>query len=159
MKVNLRQKPFDNVFENVIEIIKSDTGIQSAYNNHQSRIISGVYTSLIEHEEKAIGYINLTPESTREFLLLDIGIIEKYRGKGYSELALRKLLYINFKQYIIAQVKNSNIPSNKMANKVGINVCNLGDNNIYLLQSDREVEFREEDGIQKLKTHFLSQIK
>lgn len=68
--------------------------------------------STIYHKDKLIGFANLIREKQNpNFLFLDVGIIEEYRGKHVAAQILEELKEIP--KYIIVETKEDNLLANK----------------------------------------------
>ena len=127
-------------------IMKTESGIKEIFENKDDRYNTAYLLSLIKKDNEIIGFLNLVPEHVDGFLFMDMGILEKYRGKGYGKLAYLDLeKRLRTKEFIIAQTKSTNLLANKSAIENGILVYTEDkleySLNYYLMNKDRYNEF------------------
>ena len=144
-------------YNRVMDIINSDLEIRKIFFTKKNRFSLAQYTYLITVDGEDAGFINLVYErGDYSFLVLDSGIIEKYRGKGLGTKALKFLQSLDFEDFIIAETKKDNNNSNGSISKVGVQIADSDEFNYYLLQKDRVEEFIDCDGLERLGEHFCT---
>ena len=142
-------------YNRVMDIINNDREINNIFSNKRNRFSLAQFTYLINVDGEDAGFVNLVYErGDYSFLLLDSGIIEKYRGKGLGTKALKFLQSLDFEDFIIAETKKDNNNSNGSISKVGVQIADSDEFNYYLLQKDRVEEFIDSDGLEKLGKHY-----
>ena len=103
----------------VIEMIYNDETLQETFSgrrNTLSRIANSAYTALIKKRNTIVGFIMLVENVRTGKFEIDMGILEKYRGKGYGSQALDKL-----KQIILNNSEKLDIEiETKMMNEAAI---------------------------------------
>jgi RimJ/RimL family protein N-acetyltransferase len=149
------QEPFDEVANEISEMMRNEEGIREIFENRTDRIASSEYSLLVEVDNQTIGFIDLVNENIRGFLFIDLGIKKSFREKGYSSIILNKLNDdLNTKEYLIAEIKKYNVPANKTLEKIGSLIDEVDDRNFYLLQKNRESELINNTEIyERLKKH------
>lgn len=114
-------------------------GIQQIFFDKEDRYKVATCRCLIFKDEKTIGFINIVPEMIKGVLFIDMGIIKKYRGKGYGKKALEDFFRkFECDEFIIAETKNNNVLANSSANNFGTLVYQKDDINYYLMNGKLE---------------------
>ena len=140
-------------FDEVLYLINNDLEIIKIFKGRQDRLATSVMLSTIYHKDKLIGFANLIREKQNpNFLFLDVGIIEEYRGKHVAAQILEKLKKIQ--KYIIVETKEDNLLANKSLENRTAFMFKYNDRNIYLLQKNRYNEFVENGYYDKLIDHY-----
>ena len=136
-------------------ILSSDRDITRLFGNRWDRMLMGSFTYLITCNDKDAGFINvLFEKDDYNFLVVDIGIKKKYRGKGVATKAMQLLKEKNIDKFIIAETTKKNIGANKSLQNVAIQVAESDDFNYYLVQKERIEEFIDNDYLEKLADHY-----
>jgi len=136
-------------------ILSSDKEIRELFGNRWDRMLMGSFTYLITVDNKDAGFINVLHEKDdRSFLVVDMGIKKKYRGKGVGTKAIELLKEKNINQFIVAETKKENTGAIKSLDNVGIKVAESDECSYYLLQTDRVEEFIDKDYLEKLADHY-----
>ena len=140
-------------FDEVLYLINNDLEISKIFKGRQDRLATSVMLSTIYHKDKLIGFANLIREKQNQnFLFLDVGIIEEYRGKHVAAQILEELK--KTPKYIIVETKEDNLLANKSLENRTAFMCKYNDRNIYLLQKDRYNEFIENGYYDQLIEHY-----
>lgn len=140
-------------FDEVLYLIDNDLEISKIFKGREDRLLSAAMLSTIYDKEKLIGFANLIKEKQNSnFLFLDMGIIEEYRGKHVASQILEELKEIP--KYIIVETKENNLLANKSLENRTAFLFKQEDRNIYLLQKDRYNEFIEKGYYDKLTDHY-----
>lgn len=148
-----------NAFNNedtskIFDMMNNEEGINDIFRNRLDRLMTSEYSRLIIYDYEEIGFVNLVREKCDEnFLFLDMGIKEAYRGKGIGKRILKKLVKIDFEDFIIIETKEDNESAVVSAKQVGCYLTTIAGKNYYLLQRDRLEEFIDFDGMSKLAQH------
>lgn len=99
-----------------LSILYEDEDIRDTFNGFRAdRIISSEYIFMIDLDDEPIGFILLVLEN-RNQLGLDMGIIKKYRNKGYGTEAMKlfkEAIKNKIDKELVAEVKKNNIGANK----------------------------------------------
>lgn len=98
----------------VLDMIASDEELKNTFSggkNTISRLINSIYTALIKKEEESIGFVMLVNNPKTDVNEIDMGILEKYRSKGYGTIALKLLkeIIIQNELQVEVQIKKVNI--------------------------------------------------
>ena len=140
-------------FDEVLYLINNDLEISKIFKGRQDRLATSVMLSTIYHKDKLIGFANLIREKQNQnFLFLDVGIIEEYRGKHVAAQILEELK--KTPKYIIVETKEDNLLANKSLENRTAFMFKYNDRNIYLLQKDRYNEFIENGYYDQLIEHY-----
>ena len=143
-------------FDEVLYLINNDLEISKIFKGRQDRLATSVMLSTIYHKDKLIGFANLIREKQNQnFLFLDVGIIEEYRGKHVAAQILEELK--KTPKYIIVETKEDNLLANKSLENRTAFMFKYNDRNIYLLQKDRYNEFIENGYYDQLIEHYNTQ--
>ena len=135
-------------------MMNNEKGIQEIFAGRLDRLLSSEFSWLIVLDEEEVGFANLVREkSNYDFLFLDLGIKEKYRGKGIGTEVLRLLTEMPINNYVLLETKINNISANKINQKVGCLIDTIGEQNYYLLQTGRVKEFIDSNMMRKLGEH------
>ena len=157
--MNVELKRVTNNVEDVnaiMDMMFHEPGIQEIFNGKQKRLLFSPFTLLIRVNSENIGFFYLVDEQVPNILFLDVGIIQKYRGKGIGRDVLEIIPDIHCSEFIICETKKDNIAANKNSSSVGVLVSETEDRNFYLMQKDRLEEFIDSDGLEKLSKKFKS---
>ena len=98
----------------VIDLILSDNKLEDTFggmHNTLSRLVNSWYTCHILLDDVVIGFAMIVHNPKTEVNEVDMGILSKYRNKGYGTIALGKLKDIIVKNNleVEVQVKKENI--------------------------------------------------
>ena len=141
----------DHMF--IIKCMQEEPGIMEIFHNKISRLYTAGVEMLLLLDDEPIGFLLALNENTQNLLFLDLGIIKKYRGKGYGTLAKEIFMKIyKGDEFIITETRNTNIGANKSSSKIGSLVYQKDDINFYLLNSSIE-EFKNSPAYQEFLTH------
>lgn len=140
-------------FDEVLYLIENDLEISKIFKGREDRLATSAMLSTIYDKDKLIGFANLIIEKqNNNFLFLDVGIIEEYRGKHVASQILEDLKSIS--KYIIVETSVDNILANKSLENRTKKLLQYNDRNIYLLQKDKYNEFIEKGYYDKLTDHY-----
>ena len=81
----------------IIDMIYKDIDLQMTFSgdkNTQSRLLNTKFSALIKKEDKDIGFVMIVHNARTNIDEIDMGILGKYRGKGYGSQALAQLKQI-----------------------------------------------------------------
>lgn len=130
-KITIRSFQNEDYF-NLLSLYE-DEDIKDTFNGfRKDRIICSEYIFMINLNDIPIGFILLVLENKNQ-LGIDIGIIKKYRNKGYGKEAIRllkKIVNNNLDKDLIAEVKKDNISANKTIANGGFKFYETKNNNI-----------------------------
>lgn len=133
----------------VLEMIRKDQALQETFSgsrNTITRIANSAYTVLIKKDSTTVGFIMLVENGRTGKFEIDIGIVGKYRGKGYGSQALAQL-----KQIILNNSKKLDIEIEiKMVNEAAIRSVMKNGFELYR-QSDECLYFRLPEETKKHK--------
>lgn len=136
-------------------ILSGDKEICNLFGHRWDRMFSGIYTYLITYNDKDAGFLNVLYEKDDyNFLVVDIGIKKRYRGKGIATKAMQLLREKNIEKFIIAETKKDNLGANKSLQNTSIQVAESDQFNYYLIQKERIEEFIDKDYLEKLANHY-----
>lgn len=142
-------------YNRVMDIINNDKEINNIFFTKKNRFMLSQFTYLITVDGEDAGFINLLYEDGDDsFLVLDRGVIEKFRGMGIGTMALDFIKSQNFEDFIIGETRKNNNGSNKSLSKFGVMVADSDEFNYYLLQKEKLGEFIDSDGLEKLGKHY-----
>lgn len=148
-----RKEDYWDFYDKIVELINSDEMIKSVFGGREDRLYTAQMLSTIYDKDKLIGFANLIKEKQNpNFLFLDVGIIEEYRGKHVASQILEELKEIP--KYIIVETREDNLLANKSLENRTAFIFKYNDRNIYLLQKDRYNEFIENGYYDKLTDHY-----
>ena len=126
---------------NVVDIIYSDDKLLETfggYRNTKSRLINSNYVAFIQKKDKTIGFVMIVNNPKNNANEIDIGIIQRYRNKGYGTQALsilKSLILQNNLLNIKIQIKKENIAAIKSVLNNGFVLLNCDDEcNYYTIQ-------------------------
>lgn len=148
-----RNQDYWDFYDKIVELINLDKKIKSVFGGREDRLYTAHTLSMIYDKDKLIGFANLIREKQNQnFLFLDVGIIEEYRGKHVAAQILEELKEIP--KYIIVETKEDNLLANKSLENRTAFMFKYNDRNIYLLQKDRYNEFIENGYYDQLIEHY-----
>ena len=109
------------------------------------RLVASEYIFLLRSNEENIGFILLVRETSKvNYLTLDIGIIEKYRGKGYGKKTMEvfKNEYFNrINDEIHIQVRQDDIVANKLISILDLEyIESTNDSNFYKIVNKPKIK-------------------
>ena len=152
MSIRLESASTDEKFTIIKDMINENE--EPIFFGDEYRVKTSEFVSLIKKDEKNIGFIYGVKENNTKFLMIDIGILKKYRGKGYGTEVLKKLQNIPYDKFFIAQVKKNNVLA---VNQLQNNASYLVENNEYkyfLLQKDKLNDLKKDYPEEKLNNIF-----
>lgn len=123
-------------FETINELYKKPE-INKTFDGYRTdRIICSQYSFLIYLDETPIGFILIVQEEKfKTELSIDIAILEKYRKNGYAKQAIiqfKSIFIPQIEEDLIAEVKQNNIPANKLIKSLRVQQQNTTNNtNVY----------------------------
>ena len=155
-KIFEKGKNLDDYYK-ACDMIKKDNDLAKIFLSKEERIKYSSYAAIIEYNGEDVGFVSILNEKADyNFLTLDMGILNEYRGKGIGKEVLEMIKKIPCEDFIIGETRKSNIGANKTTSSVGILVAESDEFNYYLLQKERIEEFIEKDGLEKLANHYNS---
>lgn len=136
-------------------ILSSDKEISNLFGNRWDRMLMGKYTYLITCDDKDVGFLNVLHEKDDySFLVVDMAIKKRYRGKGIGTCAMQLLKDKNISEFIVAETKKDNVGANISLQNIGVQVADSDNLNYYLVQRERIEEFIDDDYMEKLANHY-----
>lgn len=155
--LHLIDEPYDRVCAKIDYMMAHEPGIKEIFYNKRERLFCSALACLIKEDHNEIGFLNLVNENISNILFLDQGILRKYRGIGYGQESIKKLLLCSFNEYIIGETKKTNILANASAQKISKLVYETNDNNYYLFQKERNNEFLDSKEFYEMKKNIEKQ--
>lgn len=153
IRIKQGKEHVEECFDEVLYLIENDLEISKIFKGREDRLATSAMLSTIYDKDKLIGFANLIIEKqNNNFLFLDVGIIEEYRGKHVASQILEDLKSIS--KYIIVETSVDNILANKSLENRTKKLLQYNDRNIYLLQKDKYNEFIEKGYYDKLTDHY-----
>lgn len=153
IRIKQGKEHVEECFDEVLYLIENDLEISKIFKGREDRLATSAMLSTIYDKDKLIGFANLIIEKqNNNFLFLDVGIIEEYRGKHVASQILENLKSIS--KYIIVETSVDNILANKSLENRTAFVLEYKDRNIYLLQKDKYNEFIENGYYDNLLKHY-----
>lgn len=150
-------------YNDMINMMNYHEGIKDVFYGRQDRILTTTVSWMIQVNGQNIGFVNLVQEKADDdFLFLDMGIIEKYRGRGIGTEALKRveqMLNENDFTYVIMETRKDNYGANQSAINVGNYLLDVNDRNVYLLQKTKYQEFIDNNMLEELIKHFKAPSK
>ena len=156
MNIKLQQQPYEEVGKKIYEFMINEPGIKEIFSEKCTRLIASEFSLLIKLDDIPIGFINLVPENLDNILFLDMGICEKYRGKGYGKKAIKVLLEClgkRFSEYIIGETKETNELANYMSNEDAALIYQKNGYNYYIFPKEKKNEFMNSELYTEFKEH------
>lgn len=114
----------------VLDIIYQDSTLKETFGggkNTIARILDSSYIGLIKKENSIMGFIMLVYNYKNNTHEIDMGIISKYRNKGYGTIALKQLNNI---------IKQENIDINIQIKKDNLSAIKTVFNNGFVLSKE-----------------------
>ena len=136
----------------VIEALMTDKGIINSIPNLPERISESFINVLVYNENKLIGFINLSTESTNDFVFMDLFLIKEEQNKGYGKIITKDFIekFKDKKEILIAYTKTNNKRANKVLFKTGSLVMKFDETNYYSLSDNIKLT---ENKLNKLVEH------
>lgn len=143
-----------NKLSRILGILSDDYDTENICNKDSFDYGQGTY--FITFNDKLVGSLDLLHEKNdSSFLVLNINILEKFRGKGIGTRALQFLRDLGIEEFIIGEARKDNRGANKSIVKVGVKVAETEECNYYLLQKERLEEFIDNNFLEKIAKHFI----
>ena len=143
----------------ISNLMYTEPGIKEVFLGKESRVTCAYDVFLIQLDGVNIGYIYATYERLDDFGFVDIAIVKKYRGRGYSKIAVLKLInyyldnYPNTRFYLIGETKNYNVAANNSVKDIGMYLFNIDDRNFYLINKEMYEDLVETNNLDLLYEH------
>lgn len=138
LEIYLDRLDYDRQHE-ILDLIQSDATLRETFTgsrNTVSRLLNACYVAFIKLGTEDIGFVMIVNNPRNDMNEIDMGIIEKYRGKGYGTMALGILkdLIIDNGLDISIQTSKDNIAANRSILNNGFSLSrNDKDCNYYIL--------------------------
>ena len=155
--LNVRECYTDEDYNFIKNIMASGTGIKEIFENSRDRLASASIITLVEKDEKPIGFIYVTHElSDNRIGFVDMGLISTNRGYGYGKESLDIFIHKtrNFDIFFIAETKKENTIANRILSNYE-HVYDKDDICFYLVNKNLE-ELKEEGLYEELIDHLNS---
>lgn len=153
--ISLKQANDNDSSEIIMNMMNNEAGIKDVFAGKMDRLMSSQISLLIQQDNQNIGFVNLVTERCNyDYLFVDMGIIEKYRGQGIGKQVLTMISQLDTEEYILGETRTDNTLANGSVNGIGCYLATFGDRNIYLLQKDKLEKFIDENHLEKLDKHF-----
>ena len=125
----------------ILDLIQSDTTLRDTFTgsrNTVSRLLNACYVAFIKLGNKDIGFVMIVNNPRNNMNEIDMGIIEKYKGKGLGTKALGMLkdLIIDNELDVSIQTSKENIAANKSILNNGFILSRNDDNSNYYVLDD-----------------------
>ena len=116
----------------VLKMINDDAELQSVFSgqkNTMTRLLNASYIAFIENRHQNVGFVMLVNNEKTNTQEVDMGILEGFRDLGYGTKALELLKEVVETNRIMIQVqiKNTNIPAIRTAEKNGCKLIRQND--------------------------------
>lgn len=138
-------------------IMASGTGIKEIFENSNDRLASASIITLVEKDEKPIGFIYVTHElSDNRIGFVDMGLISTNRGYGHGKEALDIFIHKtkDFDMFFVAETKKENVVANRILSNYE-HIYDKDDLCFYLINKSLE-ELKEEGLYDELIDHLNS---
>ena len=126
----------------ILDLIQSDSTLRDTFTgerNTVSRLLNACYVAFIKLDNEDIGFVMIVTNPRNNMNEIDMGIVEKYKGKGYGTLALGILKDIIIENGLEVSIQTSkeNIAANKSIISNGFSLSrNDKDCNYYVLDNN-----------------------
>ena len=126
----------------ILDLVQSDTALRNTFTgkrNTISRLLNACYVAFIKLGNEDIGFVMIVNNPRNDMNEIDMGIIEKHKGKGYGTCALSilKNIIIENDLDITIQTSKDNIAANKSVINNGFSLSrNDKDCNYYVLDNN-----------------------
>lgn len=123
MKKDVKLKKLNNnELSLILDIINADRELKNTFKGEEntiSRILTSIYCSTIILNNKTIGFVMFVYNNRTSNIEIDMGILEKYKNRGYGTIVLNDLkqLILNQQNKVLVQVKNNNHSAIKVLKK------------------------------------------
>lgn len=141
LEIYLDRLDYDRQHE-ILDLIQSDATLRETFTgsrNTVSRLLNACYVAFIKLGTEDVGFVMIVNNPRNDMNEIDMGLIEKYRGKGYGTIALGMLkdLIIDNGLDISIQTSKNNIAANRSILNNGFSLSrNDKDCNYYVLDDD-----------------------
>ena len=138
LEIYLDRLDYDRQHE-ILDLIQSDATLRGTFTgsrNTVSRLLNACYVAFIKLGNEDVGFVMIVNNPRNGMNEIDMGIIEKHRGKGYGTVALGMLkdLIIDNGLDISIQTYKDNIAANRSILNNGFSLSrNDKDCNYYIL--------------------------
>ena len=126
----------------ILDLIQSDSTLRDTFTgerNTVSRLLNACYVAFIKLGNEDIGFVMVVTNPRNDINEIDMGIIEKHKGKGYGTVALGILKDIIIENGLEVSIQTSkeNIAANKSIISNGFSLSrNDKDCNYYVLDNN-----------------------
>ena len=115
--IDVRECATDEEYFWIRDLMNNSMGIKEIFKNNGDRLASASIITIVEKDEKPIGFIYVTHEfSDNKIGFIDMGIISSNRGYGYGKEALD--IFINktrdLDMFFVAETKKENVAANRI---------------------------------------------
>ena len=141
INVYLDRLDYDRQHE-ILDLIQSDATLREIFTGEKntiSRLLNACYVAFIKLDNEDIGFVMIVTNPRNNMNEIDMGIVEKHKGKGYGTLALGILKDIIIENGLEVSIQTSkeNIAANKSIINNGFSLSrNDKDCNYYVLDSN-----------------------
>lgn len=138
LEIYLDRLDYDRQHE-ILDLIQSDATLRETFTgsrNTVSRLLNACYVAFIKLGTEDVGFVMIVNNPRNDMNEIDMGIIEKYREKGYGTIALGMLkdLIIDNGLDISIQTSKNNVAANRSILNNGFSLFrNDKDCNYYVL--------------------------
>ena len=158
-KINLKLANTNEDYLYISNLMYTESGIKDVFLGKESRVVCAYDVFLIQLDNVNIGYIYATDEQLESFGFVDVAIVKKHRGHGYSKIAVLQLIkyylenYPNTRFYLIGETKKNNLPANNSVKEIGTYLFSICDRNFYLINKEMYDDLVETNNIELLIDH------
>lgn len=157
LKIKTGKAHSKECFDDIMYLFNNDPGISEIFKGREDRLSTAGMLSTLYDGDKLIGFANLVKEKCDpNFLFLDVGIIEEYRGRHVATHVLESLKKATHElpQYTIVETEKDNFLANKSLEGKTKKLFEINNRNVYLLNEDRYSKFMEDGYFEMLIEHY-----